>query len=124
MDQVTIDLITHNPRDDRFSLILVEEGPWPDEDIVVKLRELQDRLYNCVFAAIDGQLADLYPDSKGKDVVIRLDCFDTPADEVADFFDRFSKHIMKSEKIQNDLRANAFVKSLSFEYSRGTIKEG
>ena len=124
MDQVTIDLITHNPKDDKFAMILVAEGPWPDEDIVTKLRELQDRLYNCVFAAIDGQLAGLYPDSKGKDVVIRIDCFDTSVDEAADFFARFSKHIMKSEEIQDDLRAKAFVSSLSFEYSRGTLKEG
>ena len=124
MDEVTIDLITHNPKDDKYAMILVEEGPWPDEDIVTKLHELQDRLYNCVFAAIDGQLASLYPDSKGKDVVIRLDCFNIPTDDVVDFFDRFSKHIMNSEKIQNDLRTKDFVKSLSFEYSRGTLKEG
>lgn len=122
MNQVTIDLITHRPKDDKFEMVLVVEGPWPDGEIIPRLRELQERLYNYVDVAVDGQLASKYPASKGKGVVIRLDCYDTPENVVANFYDRFSKHIMNSEAIQQDIKTKAFIKSLEFEYSRGTLQ--
>jgi hypothetical protein len=122
MNHVTIDLITHRPKDDKYEMILVEEGPWPDGEIIPKLRELQERLYNYVDVAVDGQLASKYPDSKGKGVVIRLECYDTPEDVLANFYDRFSKHVMNSPEIQEDIRSKLFIKSLEFEYSRGTLQ--
>jgi hypothetical protein len=71
--RLTIDLVTDRPTDGAFILVLVEEGPWDPDETDVQLRRIQDRLYDCVDAAVDGHLAGKYPDSRGKPVVIRLD---------------------------------------------------
>ena len=104
-------------------MILIEEGPWLDDEIISKLEGLQERLYNYVDVAVNGHLAEKYPGSKGKGVVIRLDCYDTPEKAVKEFYDRFTKYIASAEEIQRDIRNKAFIKSLEFEYSRGTLKE-
>jgi hypothetical protein len=119
----TVDLITNRPSDGAFILVLVEEGPWDADETELQLRRLQDRLYDCVDTAIDGHLAAKYPDSRGKPVVIRVDCYDTPDQPLRDFIERFSEHIVKSEEVQRDLASQGFVRSLSVEYNR-PIAEG
>jgi hypothetical protein len=114
--QLTIDLITKRP-DGAVVLVLVEQGPWDSCEIVAQLRRVQDRLYDCVDAAIDGHLAVKYPDSQGRPVVIRLDCYDTPDQDVCDFIQRFSEHVTNSDEIQRGMAAQGFVQSLEFEYN-------
>ena len=119
--RVTIDLVTYKPDTDKFIIVLVEEGPWAENQVRDNLERLQDRLYNCVDVAVDGHLATKYPDSRGKGVVIRLDCYDTPETEVESFFSRFTGHIRQSDEIQHDIVAKGFVASLEFEYNRRTL---
>ena len=118
--RVTIDVVS-KAQDGSLTLTLVEEGPWAADEITPNLRRVQERLYNCVDAAIDGQVAALYPQSKGKPVVIRLDCYDTPDTPVREFIDRFSVLIRDSADVQRDLKAKGFVSSLRFDYSWGTL---
>lgn len=114
--QLTIDLVTERPSDGSFILVLVEEGPWKTAEIPAHLQRIQARLYDCVDAAIDGHLVKKYPDSRGKPVVIRLNCFDTPNTSVRELITRFAESIRESEEVQRDLIAQGFVSSLSFEY--------
>src|SRR5262245_50880225 len=120
--RLTIDLVTERPSDGAFILVLVEEGPWGPDEAEGQLGRIQDRLYDCVDAAVDGHLARKYPDSRGKPVVIRLDCYDTPDRPVRDFMKRFAEAIATSEEIQRDLAAQGFVQSIGFEYNRRTLK--
>jgi hypothetical protein len=120
--RLTIDLVTERPSDGAFILLLVEEGPWGTDETELQLRRIQDRLYNCVDAAVDGHLAGKYPDSRGKAVVIRLDCYDIPDRPVREFIKRFAESIENSEEVQRDLIAHGFVRSLAFEYSRRTVE--
>lgn len=75
-------------------------------------------------AAVDGHLAGKYPDSRGKPIVVRLDCYDTPDGPVRDFMKRFAEAIANSEEVQGDLVTKGFVQSLGFEYNRRTLKGG
>ena len=52
---------------------------------------MQDRLYNCVDVALDGGLWRLYPDSFGKPVAVRLDCYNVPELAIRGFFHGFPK---------------------------------
>ena len=54
MGEITVDFIAKDP----WQMVLVEEGPW--EDVPAHLAKLQHRLYSCLDAAIDGQLAEQF----------------------------------------------------------------
>lgn len=120
--RLTIDLVTERPSDGAFVLVLVEEAPWSSDATEEQLRRIQDRLYDCVDAAVDGHLAGKYPDSRGRPVVVRLDCYDTPDQPVRDFMKRFAEAVANSEEVQRDLVAHGFVQSLGFEYNRRTLE--
>ncbi|HEX8323275.1 MAG TPA: hypothetical protein VF595_05105 [Tepidisphaeraceae bacterium] len=120
--QVTIDLITEMP-DGSWVLVLIEQGPWAEVELHANLQRVQERLYNCVDVAIDGHLAKLYPESKGKAAVVRLDAYDTPDTPVRDFVGQFANHVRNTAQIQWDLNANGFVTSLHFEYRWCTLQK-
>src|SRR5688572_30677959 len=110
----TIDFIAGGDLPDQWLMVLVEEGPWP-APLDSELRRIQDRLYGSVDAALDGLLANDFPESLGKDILIRLDCYDLPEAEVGAFFDRFSDGVFLSEDYKEALQQSRFVKSISFE---------
>ena len=120
--EVKLDLLGEMP-DGSFVMVLVEEGPWGDDELLPNLRRVQQRFYNCVDLAIDGQLAKLYPESKGKPAVVRLDCYDTPDAPVREFVDRFAAYVRDAADIQRDLKSKGFVASLRFEYSWDTLRQ-
>jgi hypothetical protein len=110
----TVDFVAKGDKPDEWQMVLVEEGPWlpPFDD---QLRRLQDRLYGCVDAALDGLLAEKFPESRGKNIVIRLDCYNLPRVEVIDFFDRFSGSVFAIEDYKQALENNEFVNEVSFQ---------
>lgn len=93
-------------------MVLVEEGPW--DDITENLRRVQDRLYACVDAAIEGKLAELYPDSTGADVLIRLDGYSLPMPETQKFFDTFSSSILELPEYAAALKSSPYVSGIQF----------
>ena len=75
MASTTIDIISVNPTTGEYILILVEDGPWPDElsHLGECLTRIQNRIYDSIDIAIDGHLAAKYPDAKGKPVRVQVD---------------------------------------------------
>lgn len=89
----TIDFVAFDPELDAWLLVLVEPGPWVDATVEDQLSALQDRLYACVEASLDGQIAERFPEAAGAKVIVRVDCYDcygTVRDEVDAFIQRFS----------------------------------
>lgn len=123
MGRVTIDVLTYDPAGDRYKMILVEEGPWEAESSHDNLQRLHDRLYDCVYAAVDGHLASRFPESRGKDIVIQLDCYDTPAADVTALFERLRDHVAASAQLQSDMSRLGHVRSLAFECNHRSVKE-
>ena len=101
-------------------MVLVESGPWrgPTDS---HLRNLQERLYGCVDAALDGQLAEQFPESVGKSVVIQLDCYDLPKNELQAFFTAFSEGVFSIADYRIALAGSRFVKSISFDVTFDSI---
>ena len=108
MSEVTIDFITRNP----WQMVLVEEGPWTD--VEENFRRLQDRLYSCVEAAIDGELARIYPESSGATVTIRLDGYSLPEPEAQDFFRAFSSSVLELPDYKASLAKSPHVSGIKF----------
>lgn len=63
--ETIVDFVTKGPTDDVWSMVLVESGPW-EFPVETGLRNLQQRLYGCLDAALEGGLAAKFPDSLGK----------------------------------------------------------
>jgi hypothetical protein len=119
---VTIETITHEPKRDAFVLICVEQGPWLPEAVPAHFRRIQDRLLDCVDAAVDGGVARLHPDSIGKLIVIRLNCYDTPQADLEEHFFRVAEYVHQSEEIQAAIRDKLYVAGLEFEFNCRTLR--
>lgn len=109
-----VDFVARGDTPDEWQMVLVEEGPW-EGPVTTQLRRVQDRLYGCLDAAVDGQLAVRFPESKGKQLVIRLDCYNVPEAEVAEFIERFSKGVLVTPDYERALNNNQYVRSVRFE---------
>lgn len=109
-----VDFVARGDTPDEWRMVLVEEGPW-NGSIESQLRRLQERLYGAIDAALDGKLAEQFPESKGKNIVIRLDGYNVPKPEVAQFFDQFSGGVLLTPDYQRALLANQFVESIRFQ---------
>jgi len=83
-----VNFIAFNEARDTCEMVLVE-GPW-DGDVEEHLYALQDRMFGCLNAALDGHLAEQFPEAKGKAVVVRIDCYDLPQGELEAFVARFA----------------------------------
>lgn len=98
-------------------MVLVEQGPWAD--VPSNLRRVQDRLYSCLDAAIDGQLAELFPGSAGAAVTVRLDCYNVPEDEIGDFFRSFASAVLDLPSYKSALEASPHISAIQFAINLG-----
>lgn len=113
-NKVYINFIAQGKNEDQWLVVLVEEAGL-DFDIDDFLYEFQDRLYNCLDAIIDGQLAKEFPDTVNKDIVIRVDCYKLPEEDVKNFFKSFTEGVLSIPDYNVAIQESNFVNELSFE---------
>jgi hypothetical protein len=118
MTDVTIDFVAFDEDRDACLLILVEEGPWIGA-VEEHLQRLQERIYGCLDAALDGQLAKQFPKSSGKTVVVRVDCYDLPREAVDAFVQRFANGIRFLGDYSSD--GSPFVSKFLFEVNHDSV---
>jgi hypothetical protein len=122
---VTIDLITQDPKRDSIILVAVEEGPWPSSSIEEQLIRVQNKLLDYVDIAVGGQLARRYPDSIGRQVIIRLDSYDTPREATEQLFFRIAEYVHGSTDIQATITKERYISGIAFEINQRSLpKEG
>ncbi len=119
--KVSIDLITKNPKNNEYKLILVEEGPWEESTLEDRLRKIQDRLYNAVDAAVDGALFQNYPDSKGQKVCVQVDCYDPPSDMIEQLVKGLGQYVDESYEYQNAIKRDQNISSLRIAYNENNM---
>jgi len=120
-DRTTVvDFVARGKCPDEWQMVLVEEGPWT-EPTEVALRRIQNRLYGAIDGAVQGKLAEQFPESRGKKIVIQLDCYNGPSRELAAFFDRFSSGVLEIEEYKKALECNPFVSGFAFRASFQTL---
>jgi hypothetical protein len=115
MGEVVVDFVARDQPHGGWALVLVEEGPWSRPDISARLSRIQERLYGCLDAALDGAFTAQYPESRGKPLVIRLEAFDVPEAEVREFFRKFSDGVPTLPDYATALASQRFFPSVSFE---------
>jgi hypothetical protein len=115
---VTVDFVAFDDERDACLLVLVEQGPWaaPIDDY---LQALQHRLYGCLEAALDGQVAQSFPKAANKNIVIRVDCYGVPQDEVDSFVERFAEGVRTMPDYQPS--SSEWVRSFDFEVTHDQI---
>jgi hypothetical protein len=91
MSEVSVNFVAFDKERDACLMVLVE-GPW-DGEVDGHLRDLQARMFGCLEAALDGQLAEQFPDAQGKTVIVRVDCYNVPQGDVQAFVDRFAEGV-------------------------------
>ena len=117
MGDVMVNFIAFDETRDTCLMVLVE-GPWSGQT-EEHLRALQDRMYGCLEAALDGQLARQFPDAQGKPVVVRIDCYDVPRQEVDEFVVRFADGIGTLPDYAAG--ASPYVAAFRFEVNHDTV---
>lgn len=113
MSDLVVDIIAQKP----WQIVLVEQGPWLD--IEAGLKQLQDRLYGCLDAALDGQLADKFPASSGQEITLRVDCYDLPQEQIEPFFTRFSAGVLTTPEYASALANSPHVAGVEFTINFG-----
>jgi len=108
-----VDLIAKGKGPDEWRMVLVEQGPWREGEEAGLLR-LQDRLYGCIDAALDGQLAAVFSESLGKKILIQLDCYNLSETVVRPFFERFSEGALSTPEYAKALKHNFYVREIGF----------
>lgn len=122
MGQVIVDFVARDQPHGGWSLILVEQGPWDAAAISDHLRRIQDRLYTCLEAALQGAVTAQYPESRGKLLMIRLEAFNVAEAELRGFFGRFTSEIPKLPDYAKMLREQQFFPTVSFELNIEALK--
>jgi len=110
-----IDFVAKSSDPNVWRIVLVEEGPWEPNEINTELRRVQNRLYDCVDAALDGQLANKFPATNGKVIKIQLDGYNLPETEMSEFFETFSENIFQIEDYAQALEKSKFVEGIIFQ---------
>lgn len=118
MGELMVNFVAFDDERDACLMVLVEEGPWYDA-VHEHLTQLQERLYGCLDATLDGQLAEKFPKSKGKTVVVQVDCYDVPQTAVDDFIQRFSEGVALLPDYSAD--TSPFVREFLFEVNHDTL---
>ncbi|HEV7242724.1 MAG TPA: hypothetical protein VGQ36_26080 [Thermoanaerobaculia bacterium] len=94
-----INFVVEDP-DGSWRLLLLE-GPWDDPLDPENLRKVQKRISDCVTASINGYLAERYPESLGRSVVIQVDSYDTPRAQMDALLQALQRGIDTSPEIQS-----------------------
>jgi hypothetical protein len=115
MGEVTVDFVARDQPHGGWALVLVEEGPWGADDVSDHLKRIQERLYGCLDAALDGAVTAQYPECRGKPLVIRLDAYNVPEAELRSFFVKFSEGIPTLPYYAPALASRRFFPSVSFK---------
>ena len=114
MGQVTIDFVAKDQPHGGWSLVLVEEGPWEEGEIANQIQRIQNRLYGCLDAVVDGQVSSAYPESVNKPIEIRIDAYNIREAPLSKFFDAFSANVLEVPDYKSALEKNELVPSISF----------
>ena len=69
-DADTVDLVAHDPNRDEAVLVLIEDRPWGNSGTL--LPDLEIKLNTYLLYVTQGNLAEQFPDLKGKPVHVQL----------------------------------------------------
>ncbi len=78
-----IDIIAEDAKTGEVTLIMLEPRPWDGSEL--RLFQLQEKINAYLSFALDGEMADAYPQWAGRKLRLQLDCVGMPDNEVVGF---------------------------------------
>jgi len=78
-----VDLISVDPASDKVVLTMIERRPWGASP--QQFQQIEEKINRYMGYALDGFLAEHYPEYEGKRVQIRLECAEEPHGEAVLF---------------------------------------
>jgi len=108
-----VNFIARGNTPNEWRMVLVVSGPW-EGAIPAHLRALQNRLYGCIDGALAGAVAQKFPESKGKSLVIQVDCYNVRRSDVDAFFEMFSTSVFTAGGYKGAATGNAYVSGIGF----------
>ena len=86
-----IDVIAYDGPRDEVALIMLEPRPWDGSEL--RLFQLQEKINAYLSFALDGEMAEAYPQFAPKSVRLQLDCAAMPGGDVVQFLGRVREQI-------------------------------
>jgi hypothetical protein len=86
-----IDLMAHDAKTDELALIMLEPRPW--EETEARLFQLQEKINAYLSFALDGELAESYPQLASKKLRLQIDCATMPEGAVLQFLSHVREQI-------------------------------
>lgn len=86
-----IDLIADDSKTGEVVLIMLEERPWDGAE--VRLFQLQEKINAYLAFALDGEMAEAYPQFSGRKIRLQLDCVGMPGSDVVQFLSMVREQI-------------------------------
>ncbi len=78
-----IDLIADDSKTGEVALIMLEERPWDGSEL--RLFQLQEKINAYLSFALDGEMAEAYPQFTSRKIRLQLDCVGLPDPGVVEF---------------------------------------
>lgn len=86
-----IDIAAHDAATDEVALIMTEPRAWDGSD--ERLFQLQEKVNAYLSFALDGEMAEAYPNFVGKRLRLQLDCADAPDARTMGFIEIMRRQI-------------------------------
>ena len=86
-----IDLIADDTKTGEVALIMLEERPWDGSE--PRLFQLQEKINAYLSFALDGEMAEAYPQFSGRKIRLQLDCVGMPDSGVVQFLSMVREQI-------------------------------
>ncbi|MDR3403325.1 MAG: hypothetical protein P4L99_12580 [Chthoniobacter sp.] len=86
-----IDIIAEDANTGEVTLIMLESRPWDGSE--VRLFQLQEKINAYLSFALDGEMAEAYPQFEGKKLRLQLDCVGMPGNDVVGFLSMVREQI-------------------------------
>src|SRR5882724_7496005 len=86
-----IDVIAEDGKTGEVTLIMLEPRPWDGSEL--RLFQLQEKINAYLSFALDGEMAETYPQFEGKKLRLQLHCVGMPGNDVVGFLSMVREQI-------------------------------
>ena len=86
-----IDIVAHDAKTGEVALIMLEPRPWDGSEL--QMFQLQEKLNAYLSFALDGEMAEAYPELSKLPLRIQVDCATMPEGAVLDFLNHVHDQI-------------------------------
>ena len=86
-----IDIVAHDAQTGEFALIMLEQRPWDGSEL--QMFQLQEKLNAYLSFALDGEMAEAYPDLSKLPLRIQIDCAAMPEGAILEFLNHVHDQI-------------------------------